>query len=260
MNLQILRLTSVASHGVGGVGAPALDLIYSFLLQEFHCDFYSHILVNQIGDDLEEVIIRNGKARIINIRYSSENFESKNATEKYKIRLDIIHNALIRIAVKERKLDVNALEQIRDRILKQDFVFDFEYKQYENKKNQLVGKLLIRPFQDKFCYYFSTEKNGELISNILIYEGKCSEHYIGDIFYSGKWISSKEFVIKDKNKEVEMHIFIEDKKIELLNLTKYKKLPYFEMMKASGSAEEAYKDWLNSLPPGAAGAINYEPN
>ena len=258
--LHILRLISVAPWGVGGAEVGALDLIYSFLLQKFNCDFYSHILINQIGDDLEEVIIKNGKGIIINVRYLTENFLNKSISEKNEIRLDIIHTALNRLAEKERKLDVVLLEKIRNQIRQHNFLFEFIYKQYEDKKNQLLGILLIHPLPDKFCYYFLTEKNGVVISKILIYEGKCSHHYIRDIFYKGKWANSKEFVIKDKNKEFEMHIFIEEGRIELINLTRYKKPPYFEMVKAGGPHDEAYKDWLHSLPPGVAGVITHEPN
>lgn len=260
MKLHILRLGSVVPEGVGGPEAGAIDLIYSFLLQEYQCDCYRNIHINQIGEDLEEIIIKDGKNININIRYPNKGFDSKTTKEKNLIRLDVAHTALLRIAEKEKKLEDVKLEKIKDRILKQNFEFDFIYKQYEDKKNQLVGKILIRPRHDKFCYYFSTEKNGEVISKILIYEGKCTDYYIRDIFNSGKWVNSKEFVIKDKNKEVEIHIFIEENRIELVNLTRYKNPPFFEMMKAGGPHEEAYKDWLHSLPPGAAGLLRYEPN
>lgn len=255
MRLNILQLGSVVPEGVGGAGAGAINLIYSFLLQEYKCDVYSYIYINQIGDELEEIIIKDGKGININIRYPNKDFDSKSLDEKNIIRLDVVHTALFRIAEKERKLDINCLEKIRDRILLQDFEFELLYKQYEDKKNQLVGKILIQPYQHKFCFYFSTEKNGEQISKILVYEGKCTEYYIRDIFYTGNWVNTKEFVIKDKNKEIEIHVLIEENKVELINLTKYKYPPFFEIMKAGETSEATHKNWLDSLPPGTADFI-----
>lgn len=68
-------------------------------------------------------------------------------------------------------------------------------------------------------------------------------------------VNKNKFVIKDKNKEVEIHILIEEKRVELKNLTKYKYPPFFEMMKAGDTSEEAHRNWLNSLPPGTADFI-----
>lgn len=187
MKLHILRLGSVVPEGVGGPEAGSIDLIYSFLLQEYNCDFYQHIHINQIGDDLEEMIMKVGKRIVTNIKYPAKGFNSKTVSEKNMTRLDVVHTSLLRISEKGKKLDVNCLEKIRDRILLQNFEFELLYKRYEDKKNQLVGKILIQPYQDKFCFYFSTEKNGEQISKLLIYEGKCTEYYIRDIFYTGIW-------------------------------------------------------------------------
>jgi hypothetical protein len=66
---NIFRLISVVKHGVGGSGAGMLDLIFSFLLQEFELDIYSYITINQIGDDLNEFVMKEGKNVHINIRY-----------------------------------------------------------------------------------------------------------------------------------------------------------------------------------------------
>ena len=102
MKLHIFRLNSIAPGGVGGPEAGALDLIYSLLLQKFDSHVYSHIFINQIGDDLDEGIFRNGKEIAINIKYPVENFDEKFVKEKNIIRLEIIHMALLRIAEKEK--------------------------------------------------------------------------------------------------------------------------------------------------------------
>src|ERR1700750_616627 len=117
MKLHIFRLESVVPEGVGGPEAGAIDLIYSILLQECDCDYYTYIHINQIGDDLNEVILKENKKIYINVKYPSKGFSSKSTSEKNLIRLDIIHLALLRIADKEKKLDVNKLEQIKNLIL-----------------------------------------------------------------------------------------------------------------------------------------------
>jgi hypothetical protein len=260
MKLHILRLGSVVPEGVGGPEAGSIDLIYSYLLQEYNCAVYPHIHINQIGDELEELVMKmSGKMRV-NIKYPSKGFDSKSKEEKNLIRLNVVHTALLRIAEKEKKLDVIKLEKIKERILEQHFEFDFIYKQFEDQKDQTVGKILIHPLQDKFCFYFSVEKNGAELTRILLYEGKSTPFYIPDIFYKGKWKSRNQFIISSKNKEEELHVLIDENRVEVVNLTKYKNPPFFEMMKAGERSEEAYKDWLHSLPPGAAGAITFEPN
>ena len=98
-------------EGVGGPEAGSIDLIYSYLLQEYNCDFYDHIHINQIGDDLQEMIMKVGKKIVTNINYPSNGFENKTIKEKNQIRLDIVHTALVRIAEKEKKLNINNLER-----------------------------------------------------------------------------------------------------------------------------------------------------
>ncbi|OQP48011.1 hypothetical protein A4H97_29680 [Niastella yeongjuensis] len=89
MKLHIFRFVSV-STAEGDFGSEqALGLIYSILLQEYKCDYYPHILVNHIGEDLEEQIIKIGRDVTINIRYLTENFINRSSAEKNEIRLDI---------------------------------------------------------------------------------------------------------------------------------------------------------------------------
>src|SRR5262245_31011316 len=124
MKLHILRLGSIIPEGVGGPEAGSIDLIYSFLLQEYKCDYYDHIHINQIGDDLEEVIIKTGRKIHINIKYPAKGFDNKSSEEKNLVRLDVVHTALLRIAEKEKKLDVDSLVKIKEHILERNFLFD----------------------------------------------------------------------------------------------------------------------------------------
>src|SRR5688572_4216824 len=94
-----LRLGSVVAHGVGGPEAGAVDLIYLFLLMEYRQNIYRAIFINQIGDDLNEVIIKQGKEIYVNVRHPAPvDFDLKSDEEKNRIRLDVIHTGLLRIA------------------------------------------------------------------------------------------------------------------------------------------------------------------
>src|ERR1700683_733173 len=110
-----VRLGSVVAHGVGGPEAAALDLIYFFLLQEFGQALYSHIIINQIGNNLDEFVMKEPGNKIhVNIRYPAyEDFEAKSKDEKNMIMLDVIHSALLRVADYDKKLDIIQLEGIR---------------------------------------------------------------------------------------------------------------------------------------------------
>jgi hypothetical protein len=141
-----LRLGSVVAHGVGGAEAGSMDLIYLFLLSEFGQNVYHRIGINQIGNDLKEFVVKEPGNKIhVNIRYPAyEDFESKSMTDKNRIRLDIVHSALLKVADYDKKLDVEKLEEIKTVILKNDFSFDFTYKSCTNKRNPtLIGKVII---------------------------------------------------------------------------------------------------------------------
>src|SRR5688572_2065209 len=159
--IHILRLESVVPHGVGGAGAGCIDLIYSFLLQEYKMDAYSHIQIIQIGKDLNEIIIKEGKNIHINIDYPArEDFDQLSSLERNKIRLNIVHDALIRIAEYDGKLDIFTLGVIKQKILDQKFSFDFIYKTHVQKSDiNLVGRTIIHPTESCFKFYCSIEKN-----------------------------------------------------------------------------------------------------
>ena len=70
MKTQI-RLNSVVPHGVSGPDAGAIELIYEALMIEYKQSAYRYISINQIGNDLDEVMIKEGKNMHLNIRYPS---------------------------------------------------------------------------------------------------------------------------------------------------------------------------------------------
>jgi hypothetical protein len=267
MKTHLIRLGSVVPHGVGGPEAGCIDLIYSFLLQEYHQNIYSHIGINQIGDDLDEFVMKMpGNCIHINIRYPvHENFESKSVTEKNRIRLDVVHESLLRIAKEDNKLDIDKLEIIRDKILKQDFSFDLVYKVFLNKKNEsLLAKIIITPLEDRFKYFVIVEENEIVKCKHLIYIGMPSDYYIDGLFSTGKWKGVNEFIVSGKKKEMEIHINVDKCSVEYLNVSGYNgKAPFFELMKKQSSKDEndkAYKNWIHSLPPAIAAIVAQEAN
>lgn len=260
MKIEILRLISVVEHGVDGAETGAINLIYSFLLQKYKLDFYSYIRINQIGEDLQEFVMKEGNKIHINIRYpASEDYELKTVPERDLIRLDIIHKALLRLAANDSRIQVKELDNIKNEILQNRFLFDIQYKEWRYKKDEKINaKIVIRPYEDRFDFFVLIEEGKKQICRLLIYQGKTTDFYIDDLFFYGKWKSINEFIITGKNKEVEIHVYIQDKKVKYLNLTSYEKAPFFEMMRANISKEDAsrsYEDWLHSLPPAYAAII-----
>lgn len=256
-----LRLGSIVTHGVGGPECGAIELIYIYLLHEFGQDIYSRIGINQVGDDLEEFVMKESGNRIhVNIRFPVyEDFEAKSLDEKNKIRLDIIHTALLRIAEYDKKLEINRLDAIREKILIHNFSFEFIYKAYRHKNNpSLVSKIVIHPLMDKFIFYAVIENDGEIKCKQIIFTGIATFFYIDRYFFYVKWKSENELIIWGKEKTVETHFFIDTCTIDVINLTAYENPPYYTLMKVGISdenREKANKDWMHSLPPHIAAAI-----
>jgi hypothetical protein len=262
----IVRLNSVIPNGVGsGPESAAIDLIYSFLLREFKQNKYRQISINQIGYDLEEFITTTGDKIYINVRYPVvDEFNRMSENDKNIIRLDVIHDSLIRIANHEKKLDPKKLEEIKELILLKDFLFEFDCKSYPNKKyKNLNAKIILQPLMTKFNYYLVVEDAGVIKCKVLIYSGIPVMIYFSELFSIGKWNGDNEIIISGKNKEVEITLSIDECILTYVNLTKFEKPPYFEMMRADlpeFEKRKAYFDWVHSLPPGHAAILNFEPN
>lgn len=222
-------------------------------------DFYDLIIINQIGADLDELILSTGSKKVnINIRYATnELYDNKSISEKNSIRLDIIHTALTRLAVQDKRIDISKLEAIKNRILESNFSFEIVLKEFANpRKNDLTAKIIIQPLEYQFNFFVVIEENGQEKCRLLIYVGKTTDHYFPLFFKFGRWTEDREFIITGKEKEVEFHILIDKCEMKLVNLTKFEKPPLHELMRADISPsdkERAYQDWLHSLPPGAAG-------
>jgi hypothetical protein len=264
MKTQV-RLNSVILHGVSGPEAGALNLIYEFLLTEYNQNAYSYISINQINDDLNEGMIKKGKQVYLNIRYPSpEDFELRTKEEKNRIRLEVIHSGLLRIAEKDKKLDVHSLQAIKDKILINKFSFHFVFKTFENKKNRkLSAKLIVHPGAEQFKYYLQIDEQGQSKCKEIIYNGNTSGFYIADLFKFGKWKDDNHFILTGKRHEVEIHIFIDQCKVEYVNLTQYEKSPFFEIFRLDIGSEQkvaSVKNFEHSLPPAIAAMIKKNDN
>jgi hypothetical protein len=257
LKTHILRLGSVVPHGVGGPEAGIIDLIYAFLLREYGQNAYSYIHVNQIGEDLDEVIIKDGKKIYINVRYPAiEGLEQRSTKERNRIRLDVAHMALLRIAEYEMKLDAIKLQAIRQRILDDNFSFGFVYRSFVNKSlPDFTAKVMVNPQIDRFNFFVQIEQDGKVVCSLPIYQGKTTDWYFS-MFSKGKWKGRTEFLIK--NSEIEVRIQVDQCRLEIINLTPYENPPNFQMMQAVLSPEkqeQSYNDWIRSLPPAMASII-----
>ncbi len=262
---DIFRLGSLVPHGVGdNPDSHMLDLIYSILLQEFNQDIYSHIRVQQIGDDLDELIFKERNNIHINIRYPAfEDFETRSQKDRNSIRVEIIHTALVRLAKKFEKLDINKLELIKNKILVNEFSFNFLYKTYVHpKRNDLVAQLFIKPYIDRFEFVLVLQDENEEKCKLLLYSGAPSSYYIHSFFQKGKWRGINEFSFKAKD-EFEIKILVDTCSYEVVNLTNYEKPPMFELMRSDITKTDkakAHEDWLHSLPPAVTAIIIHNPN
>ena len=228
-NLQImktdLRLNSVVPHGVGGgPESAAIDFIYMFMLRDFGQDLYTRIGINQIGQDLNEFVKIESKTRAhVNIRYpEDEHFEARTVQEKNRIRLEVIHSALLRLAKFDGKLDLDKLEAIKNNILDKNFLFHFVIKSFFFKKSNLVARLVVNPLMDKFVYELVIEENSLLKCRLHLYNGRTVVFFGEDFFWHGKWKSDKEFTLEGKMKEVKLIINIDKCEVEIINLTMYR--------------------------------------
>lgn len=261
-----VRLNSVVPHGVGGPEAQALELIYIYLLREFGQNFYSRIGINQVGEDLNEFVVKESGNKIhINIRYPVYNdFDVKSIDEKNLIRLDVVHTSLMRIAEYDNRLEKGALAEIKNKILTHQFDFKFVYKTFINpRKKDLIARILIHPLMDRFEILIAIERAGSVNCETIIFKGISGFFYLNKYFFYGKWKNDKLLVISGKEKEVETHVLIDECTSKVINLTPYDQPPYFTLMKKEISDDQRKKsndDWLHSLPPAVAAILRNTQN
>lgn len=261
------RLTSVVLHGAGtSAECTPLELIYGCLFEKYDQNFYKHVSINQVGDDLEEFVDkRQGNQIHINIRYPVYNdFDDKSILEKNKIRVDLIHTALLRIADEDKKLDKVRLTEIKNEILEREFKFEFVVRDFVNKKDKsLVGKLIVEPKFYHLDYYIAVEENEHLKCKVHIYCGHPEVFFGEDFFKNGKWKNENELIVSGKTKEVATTVVVDSCSMYVTNLTKYDIPPVYTMRRMDVTAEErkrAYNLWESSFPLGGKSMLGFNPN
>lgn len=248
------RLVSTIENGINGAECYALDLIYICLLREFGQNSYRRITINQSGKNVSEAIFKDPGNKIhCNIRYPAiPDFFEKSSMERNLIRLDCVHIALVRIAVYDKKLEIDKLEAIKNKILKNNFSFEFLCKAFPHRKNTaLVAKVLVNPQIDKFIYYLQIEENNLVKCKVEIIQGLTVNYFGEELFDTCKWINNNELVIYSKKAhEVDIYFAIDTCTIEIKNLTPYENPPFFTSRRVGVSTEiknKAYEDWFHSL-------------
>lgn len=258
----MIRLGSVVEYGFGP-NTGAISFIYSHLLEEYNVGLHENILINHVGNDLQELIIKQNKQTSINIRYQlPSNFNELDTNKKNFLFAEIIHEALVRLAKNKPKIDIAKLEAIRKEIIDKNFSFDFVYKSHQNKQyKSLVAKVIISPELSRFNFFVSLEDNGIEKCRLLIYIGKTTDFYISDLFFYGKWKNANEFVVTGKRSEIAIHTYIDKCKIKFVNASgDDAKAPLFELFKSDADKEKALKDYIASLNPAIAAVITQSPN
>ena len=265
MKFDIFQLISHEAPGIGLPEGGCVSLVYGYLLQLFHCDVYRNVIVNQIGVGMNELVLKKGTYAHVNIQYTiNGDFRRMSIDERNRIRLNIIHTAMLRLASEDSRIESSKLESIKETILENNFLFDIPYKSFENKKHPAwIIKVIVRPSEDVFRFFAILEKDSIRKCEILIYSGATTDYYFDYFFSSGKWNGELSFVLFGKKKEQEIHITLEHCKMNVVNLTSYPSPPFFTLLRRDISLEErekAYKDFHHLLPPAIGGFVDFTPN
>lgn len=264
MQLEILRLESVVPNGVGGPGAGALGLMYTYLLQKHEITYYKFIIVNQIDEDLEEGIFKIGSRAIhVNVRYpASQEFQHMSPNERNLIRIEVIHAGLTELAKFDTRIDTNALNLIKNEILKCNFEFNIPYKEHRCKSDRsLSAEITIQPSESKFDFYAVFKRDDMEFARYQIFSGRPIVFYVDALFSNVKWKGTDQLIITGKSPDMEIHVILNENRVEYINHSKYSNAPFFEMMKRDQSnADKAYRDWVHSLPPEIAAVLERSDN
>lgn len=255
MQLEIVRLGSIVPNGAGGSGAAAINYIYSMLLQQHDMYCYSIIHINQIGygGDPREAIMKEGRKIYINIQHPvQEGFDGFPEAEQNLARLEIIHEALLRIAEQDKKLNKDKLINIREQILSNNFNFHFIYKTITHKKNpQLKGSIVVNPHLDIFKIFLIVNEGQTEISRTEIFQGNPSTLMLPPLFSSMKWKDFHEIIITDNRRQNQFQVNTLEHTVTQRNLSMFNVPPYIQIFSSHATEserQEGYRNWAQSMP------------
>lgn len=223
-----IKLNSICKDGIGhSVGAELLPTLYEFLLHKEGQDYYKSITVLQISDTEEERVgeipTRNGFVRIIR---DTLGFDLLDINEKNIVRLGILHEGLLRLANDYKKIDIGTLQRIKEKVLKNNFEFEFIFKSAKSVQNNIVVDLSVAPGFESFKYYVTIRAHKEILCRQLIYVGLADFYYNKFVF--NKIVIKKEDVsIFDKDEHAEIKVNIKNCFIDVLNHSLYSNPPEY---------------------------------
>lgn len=262
MKIDIFRLISIDHNGIGNRGNGLLNIIYSYLLWKNGLDYYKFVKINQIGREQqvkEFVEIQKEYVHINLIHPTDKNFDLLDDDRKNKIRLEIIHAGLMRLAEVDSRFSISKLNEIRKEVIESNFRIALESNGKINRFDKAVlVKLLILPSTTYFDYHLIVQRNEMEICRQFLYRGKPAPDIVSYFFSKPKWKNKNELVIEGQEKQMRIRLDISSCTLEFQNLTQYPNPPLWEMMKVGISEQEnksAYEDWIHSLPPAVAAIV-----
>ncbi len=187
------------------------------------------ILINEIDYNLKELIsIVDKKIYINTILPNFDILDQNTCFERNAIRLELIHNSLIRLARIDKRFNFEILNEIKSKILEKSFYFEIELYNFNNKKfNNINAKILVLPYENRFEYYLSIYINNELKYKFLIYLGLPNCYYAAELFSKGKWANQNLFILTGTANEVSLSLNLIDNNLTFTNLTTFRLPIYF---------------------------------
>ncbi|WP_160711688.1 hypothetical protein [Chitinophaga solisilvae] len=257
----MLRLVSLGIVEINLYG-EGISYIYAEMLKKNGITFYNHIQIIQTCEKDQNLILPQGKDINIKLTYDDgEDFSLKDDYKKQLFFVDVVHTALLFLAARDNRLDVEVLNSIKAEILSNNFNIPINYKSFISPKNELLkANVIVHPLMRHFNVYLEIEKSGELLKSLLIYKGKPTTFYLPDYFSKGKW-SKNNFVLSGRHTDMEISLSLTDFNLEFINKSGIEgKAPKFELMKADSDKATALSDYLQTLNPAIVAVLTSSQN
>ncbi|MFX1704513.1 hypothetical protein PV783_11195 [Chitinophaga sp. CC14] len=246
----MLRLVSLTEEAIN-LCAEGISLVYGGMLKKHGLTFYSHIQIVHTSEKDQDLVIGERKDFHVRISYDpGVDFVLKDDHTRQIIMINIIHEALLKLARQKHHLDIEVLNLIKTELIKSPLEFRVKYKMFTHPKDKtLLINVIIHPLLRHFNIYLELEKSEEIVANLLIYKGVNVPDYFTDFFSKGKW-AKKEFVLSGKATDMEIHLSLEDYSLKYVSTSGIEgKAPKFELMKADADKRTALEEYLHTLNP-----------
>ncbi|BAV07760.1 hypothetical protein SAMN05421788_103110 [Filimonas lacunae] len=200
MEIEFLRLNSLVDNSIGIPYSYYVGYIYTYYLQKLQLEYYSFIVINHIDDDLNEgLFLDTGiKGEIgMNVRMPFQKpFDSLEEVERSIFRLNVIHEAMLKLANNDSRFSVEVLEQIKSEILRANFIVDIPYWVSSNKKKkEIIGAVIVNPKEREYTFYFVIAENGIEKQRTYLQSMEVNDFYIDTIHFDGAWQKNGSFFL-----------------------------------------------------------------